>query len=382
MNIHICLISKQLLPNYIPLLMLKPDHVCIVSTALMQNNGMTKRFIKMLKAKEISYETYTDMPSVNMPAIYDYALEVSSNLQENHPNATIILNITGGTKLMSQGFAEVMSDDARFIYTDTQHNKLEYIPAKQAPDTLAGVLTIPDYLMANGAYYHHALSEDAEWLATANNRKAVTKYIGQQAEALDSLLGVINYLANSALSEDGKTLEHPEQYLRESPRGIWKTTLQRYHDAALIHWNGNKTITFTSAENTRYLGGIWLEEYVYHIAADEKPDDVQSSVKISWEKSSSTHNELDVLLVHNNRMLVIECKTMRFGLQQQKDTDVLYKIDSLGDDLGGLYGKIWLVSAREPTKNMLDRAKDRHIDIISPLALKNLRQTIQQWMQS
>lgn len=384
MNIHICLVSNQLLANYIPILMLKPDHICLVSTASMEKSGMTRRFIAMLKEKDISHESYTDMPSTNMPTIHDYALEVSSSIQEKYPEASIILNITGGTKLMSQGFADVMDEDAQFIYTDTQHNKLEYLPAshKTPPQSLKGVLTIADYLHANGARYHQALSQQQEWLNTVKQRKAMSKYLAQHSGELGSFLGVMNALANEALSEDGKTLETAQQSLRHQPQGSWKTALQRYHDANLIQWDGHRNIIFQTADTARYIGGIWLEEYVYHIAYDEKPDDVQSSVRISWEKSKKAHNELDVLMVHNNRMLVIECKTMRFGRhdQAQKDADVLYKIDSLGDDLKGLYGNIWLVSAREPTPQMCDRAKDRRITLITPTELKGLRQKIQQWM--
>ncbi len=380
MNIHICLISNQLLANYIPILMLKPDHVCLISTESMKRSRMTQRFEKMLDAKKIPYETYENMPSVNMPQIHEYALEVIDKIQTKHPNASLILNITGGTKLMSQGFSDIMmAEDAQFIYTDTQHNNLEYLPAsdKKAPDPLKSVLKIADYLQANGANYKQALSEKQDWLQTINQRKKITKEIAQQAEPLAAFLGAINRVANEAFSTGTLT-----QKLNNSPRGLWRTMLQRYHDAGLIDWQGDTQITFKTDDAARYLGGVWLEEYVYHIAADAKPDDVQSSVKISWEKSKSTHNELDVLLVHNNRMLVIECKTMRFGREgnEQKDADVLYKIDSLGDTLKGLYGEMWLVSAREPNNEMLDRAKDRHITIIAPHELKTLRNKIQQWM--
>ena len=94
MNIHICLISKQLLANYIPILMLKPDHVCLISTESMKKNGITQRFEKMLDTKNISYKTYEDMPSVNMPKIHEYALEIIDKIQTKHPDASLVLNIT------------------------------------------------------------------------------------------------------------------------------------------------------------------------------------------------------------------------------------------------------------------------------------------------
>ena len=382
MNVHICLVSQQLLANYIPVLLQKPDAVCIISTAFMEKSGLTKRFETMLAACDIQSTIYKNMPSTNMESIYDYALEVSEKIKQEYPNANLTLNITGGTKLMSQGFVEVMSNDAKLIYTDTQHNRLEYIGAnnKQPSTPLPSLLNIKDYFKAYGANYKNALSDNNTWQETIKQRKGLTKYLGKNAESISNLIGTINYLVNQAISSDGQRLEKPTQYLNNKPRGEWRTALEKMQQNNLITWDGDTEIRFSDIEAARYLGGIWLEEYVYHLAKDEPVKEVYSGVKISWDSSKQTHNELDVVLVHNNRMLIIECKTMRFNEDyQQKNSDVLYKIDSLGDDLKGLYGELWLVSAREPSDNMIDRAKDRRIKIISPSELKNLRQYFQEW---
>ena len=383
MKIHICLVSQQLLANYIPVLFDKPEMVCLISTVSMEKNGMKARFISMLDRLDIQYTTYDNMPSTDMQSIYEYALETSESIQEKHPNAELILNITGGTKLMSQGFSEVMNGDAKLIYTDTQHHRLEYIGAKnnKPPRTLPSVLGIQDYLKAYGANYKQSLSDQNDWQEKILQRKNLTKYLGQNAESLSNLIGNINYLVSKALSDNGNEIEKPVQYLNKHPLGDWHIALQKMQQSRLLEWDKDTEIRFIDVEAARYLGGIWLEEYVYHIAKDEQPQEVSSGVKVSWDHSRKTHNELDLVLVHNNRMLIIECKTMRFGNNQQKDSDVLYKIDSLGDDLKGLYGELWLVSAREPSDNMRDRAKDRRINIIAPAELKNFRSRLQQWMQ-
>ena len=383
MKIHICLVSQQLLANYIPVLFDKPEMVCLISTVSMEKNGMKARFISMLDRLDIQYTTYDNMPSTDMQSIYEYALETSESIQEKHPNAELILNITGGTKLMSQGFSEVMNGDAKLIYTDTQHHRLEYIGAKnnKPPRTLPSVLGIQDYLKAYGANYKQSLSDQNDWQEKILQRKNLTKYLGQKAESLSNLIGNINYLVSKALSDNGNEIEKPVQYLNKHPLGDWHIALQKMQQSRLLEWDKDTEIRFIDVEAARYLGGIWLEEYVYHIAKDEQPQEVSSGVKVSWDHSRKTHNELDLVLVHNNRMLIIECKTMRFGNNQQKDSDVLYKIDSLGDDLKGLYGELWLVSAREPSDNMRDRAKDRRINIIAPAELKNFRSRLQQWMQ-
>ncbi len=381
---HICLVSAQLLANIIPILMDKPSKVILISTQMMRQNGTVQRFEKILDDHDIEHELYVDMPSTNMPDIYEYAQETSIKIQDQYPDHELILNTTGGTKLMSQGFIEVMEEDVTLIYTDTQHNRLEYLGTKntKTPIDLQNVLDIKTYLKAYGANFKQALSEQETWITDINRRKAVTKYLGNNAEKLSGLISNLNYLANEkALTEDG-LLVKPTQYLNTTPKGEWSEALKELNQANILKWKKGTEITFIDEEKTRYLSGIWLEEYVYHIAKDENPDDLHSGVKISWENSTKTHNELDLVMVHNNRMLIMECKTVKFGKNKQKDTDILYKIDSLGDSLKGLYGQLWLVNAQTAHNDMRDRAKDRRITIIDPTHLKQLREKIREWIKS
>jgi len=384
-NIHICLVSAQILANLIPVLMDQPDRIVLISTDTMKNNGMLKRFKDILDAKNLAYDVFEEMPSTGMPAIYDYALSTSAIIQERYPNAKLVLNATGGTKLMSQGFIEVMEDDTQIIYTDTQHNRLEYLGQDKIDAIeLEGVLDIKTYLKANGANYKQALSDQQDWLETIQQRKQMTKYLAKNITQIDGLIGALNYLSHKALDEDknkGLVLAKPTQNLKREPRKDWAKALNKLAEAGLLKWSKGTEITFLDVDKTRYIGGIWLEEYVYVVAKDGNPDDIASGVKISWDNSQKTHNELDLVMVHNNRMLIIECKTMRFGRDKQKDSDVLYKVDSLGDDLKGLYGDIWLVNARDSHSGMRDRAKDRRITIIEPSDLTKLRDKFRQWMQ-
>jgi cell division protein FtsB len=372
----------------------KPDKVILVATKTMMDNGMVKRFQDILKTHAIKHQLYEAMPSTNMPDIYEYALTTSENIQNEHSGAELILNATCGTKLMSQGFIEVMEDDAKIIYTDTQHNKLEYLGKNKKSIKLKSVLNIEDYFQANGAKYHQSLNDKENFEKDIAARKAITKYIAQNSEILQSLIRNLNGLVHGSVKEKGALrkinrreyeLSRPTQYLKKQPQGERQELLKMLTKNKFIKWkNGEKSkeITFLGINKALYIAGGWLEEYVYHIVKDEKPDHVKSGVKISWMQSTKTHNELDLVAVHNNRMLIIECKTSTFGgLLKEKDANILYKIDSLGEDLKGLYGKVWLVSAQNTKPEMRDRAKDRNIKIIETSNLKNLRQEIKNWMQ-
>jgi hypothetical protein len=118
-----------------------------------------------------------------------------------------------------------------------------------------------------------------------------------------------------------------------------------------------------------------LEEYAWHIAEQAGLNEVACGVEIDWE-NSRTRNELDVLAVHNNRLLIIECKTVRFSDDHQKSNNTLYKINSLGESLRGVFGKKVLLSAWGVSSTMLDRAKTQGIKILRP---HELAAYIQQW---
>lgn len=380
MNLHICLVSDQLLANYIPIMMYRPDQVHLVSSTYVREKGLTARLEKMLQQQGIRVVCHEDMPDADIQKIRDYAENLWQTIDQQIPNATITLNITGGNKLMVLGMWEMLDGAVEMIYTDTRHNCIEHLH-DQHKEPLRSVLDIRQYLQAQGAAYQSEKSTSRHWREAIKKRQPISEYLAFHASQLESMIGTLNYHANNALSKDGESLPNPVQSLAVLPRGLQRDLLLKLHKANLLNWDAAQELVFLDAERTRYLGGIWLEEYVYLTALDAQPEHVACSVAINWQVSHQTNNELDVLIVHNNRMLVIECKTLRLGRDEQKDADILYKIDSLGDDVRGLFGETWLVSAREPTERMLARAKDRHIRIISPDQLKGLREAIQAWMQ-
>ena len=71
-------------------------------------------------------------------------------------------------------------------------------------------------------------------------------------------------------------------------------------------------------------------------------------------------------------MLVIECKTLRMQNNPNfKPSDILYKIDSIGDNIKGLFGKAVLLSAMPPPIGMIERARTQNIDILRPFELEH-----------
>ena len=390
MKIHIAIVSDQILANLIPALMDRPDKVVLVATTDMAAKRLDRRLADALARAGLATEIVCNAPDVRLAEIHEFAYELLGRLQQENPGASIELNATGGTKPMMLGFVDIFRGDAaRILYTDTRHRRIEYFPAPRQPaippTPMADVLNVIDYLRAQGFLYRDACSDSPEWRKSAAARKESAKLMGKHAADPDmqNFIGAINSMADKSLDNNGENLIAPIQSLgQKTPWGIWKDMLGKFSKAGLIKWFGDTNIEFPDIEAAHFLRGGWLEEYAWHIVKDAQVSDARMSVTGSWENGREANNEFDVLATHGNQLLFVECKTLRHGRDgsSEKDSDILYKLDSLGRDARGLFGSSWLLSARQPTTEMLDRANGQGIRILGPDELPDLRKVVQQWM--
>ncbi|PYV45096.1 MAG: DUF1887 domain-containing protein [Acidobacteria bacterium] len=372
-KIHVVIVSDQTLPNLIPILMMRPDKVYLACSHAMKSRGLDRQIKRLLEQEAIGAETKSGAPNAGLKSIHDYARWLAAQIQQAHPGAEIVLNATGGTKLMSLGFVEVFRDIAReIIYTDTSHRRIEIFPDGSGtalpPVEMRNVLVdVPRYLAAQGFRYVGARSDDPAWREQVASRKAISTYLGKHAEAIQvqDFIGAINGLANSALGKqvNEAVLREPRQSFRTIPRGKWARALAQMARARLVDWrDGGCQIHFIDAESALFLRGGWLEEYAWHVVQGEGAWDARCNVEVTAA----------------NELLVMECKTLRY--QEENDNQIAYKIDSLGQQMRGLFGETWLLSAREPTDTLLERARRARIRIVAPAELPGLPSAVRDWM--
>lgn len=393
MLIHIAIVSDQVLANLIPALMDRPDKVYLVASQRMHEKGMAQRLKKQLARQGISAEIKQNAPDAGLEAIRSYALELQDHISQAHPDAQVILNATGGTKLMALGFFEMLRGLAtKVIYTDTAHQRIAVLHDATKPNTsdvdlpMRDVLDVPSYLAAQGFRCDPADSskEDA-WIERMACRKPVSKYLGKHAAELGDFIGALNAWTSAVLDDRNETLVGAPQTIRypESPkrRKAWEAALDEITKAGLAQRLEQGRIDFTDLESAKYLKGGWLEEYAWHVVRDERPHDVRINVKGIWEDTQKAGNEFDVLACHHNQLLFIECKTLKFDAGQN-DNDLSYKTESLGKDTRGLFGETWLLSAREPSEVLRDRSRQAGFRLLGPTEVSKLKEHVQAWMKS
>lgn len=381
--LHICLVSKQIIPNLIPIMMKWPKHVILICNHETTRTGLPRRFSNILNQLGISCTIRSDAPATSFPEMFAYANQIYKKIQKNHPNKGIVLNISGGGKLMSITFLEAWRKKAHLIqYTNMNSNHLEYLPASTEllvkPLKLESVLNISLYLAANGVTYLSASSDQAVWLEQCKSRQQLTQNLATHAVEISGMLRVINALSSHARDDQKQALKQPQQRFSMHPNASIQSWLQKFEQQGLITWDRQQTIEFTSYESAQYLGGFWLEEYIYNTIDDLNPDDIGCGVKINWHAAPNVSNELDILVVHNNHLLVIECKTLSMGTP--KDHEIIYKLDSIADELNGLLGSTLLVSAQEPSATIRQRASTQRIKVAGPEDLKYVDLIIKKWM--
>lgn len=385
-NLHLVIVTGQAQANLIPILQLKPDVVVLAVSDFMKNNA--NEFETLLK-NDPTYQPkiirFDSVPDKNLQTIENKASEIYQSLCKEYPNERITYHATGGTGIMVLGFYKVFSQQEQdIIYTDTAHGQIEVIfPAEQNIIPIESVLDMKTYLRSLGEQYEPDANQD--WEKLAKQRKNLTLWLGVNAEKLEHFFSVMNALVMNAKADFKQGRQESEQQFKNIiHKGIWSNALKKLSANNICIWDEQnpKKILFNDLDRAVYIGGFWLEEYVWLVAHDLQISEVAANVEFTEliSTNDSVLNEVDCVAVHNNRLLIIECKTIKFSQDDKgKHSDILYKLHTLSSRAGGLYGDKWLVSAKPLDKYTQARADAYRIKTIAGSQLKNLKTELEKW---
>lgn len=392
-DIQLCIVTGQALANLIPILQYRPDRVALVVSGQMKDEA--DRLIQTLKSvgwEADRMDLFAGLPAEPYDAILQYAMDVHEQLESRYPGARITYNATGGTKLMALAFSHWFgSDDVNdVIYADTSNHRIEYVSSKKArAEPMQAVLNLEIYLKAQGKTLRARQDQDPGWQEKAQLRKQATRYLAENAGKLGGLVKLLNEVYvpdnNKKVAPAILRLEHP-------PRSDWRKALALLEQGEVFEMGDSIQEWYPKSRDAAvYLSGAWLEEYVWFAAKDAGANEVGLSVTFTddSDRKSDIRNEIDVAVVHDNQLLLIECKTGN-TTRDQKDQDIVYKLDSLSDQAGGSLGSSALISFRpleHTTKNgrlVNARARASSVDVhtCEHEQLSDLRALIKNWMDT
>lgn len=392
MIIHINLISHQLLPN-------------VIGTFSNTDKDMKMVLVlgdnKLKEKAELIEDFYTrkgvtDIQTINCQTSTDYAKlfkraeALFEQLSYQYPDAMIALNATCGTKPMSLAFTQVfdqLSKNSMAFYTDTleKHNTILTNPHKNMfpPLPYKSVLDVDDYLYLNQFHVSNEINIHSKAHDDIVERRLLTEFLLGTCKREPSLISIINGVASQTnFGSNNKPFNPVVNNI-----AVFKSVLNIYEqlqDSELVSVDiENKSLRFSSESAARYIGGAWFEEYAYLSAIDAGIEYVSTSVNGRWlDKSnieSLVSNEFDLVLVHNNQMMLIECKTNNWK-DAGKGQDVTLKLESLMRNIGGSHAKAILLSVFELNEHTHERVKNlTNLIPLSGGAIHGLTNQLKDW---
>jgi putative CRISPR-associated protein (TIGR02620 family) len=377
--LHVCIVTGETMANLLPLMHLQWTDVALIVSESMQwqaehltmlANGIAEARGRAGIARVVSKQLRRTAPLREVRAAM---LSIAGQIRKEFPGHDVVVNWTGGLKLMALGALEAFRPFARLLYCDTSAGMLEAVwpPSGRSEPLPANLTDVETFLFAQGHQTARRKDLSPAGVQAMRLRQRVTATLMLEADrhltgarrgasANRQLDRFLHDLAWRALPKEARRNEPGQPFQPEqTAAGInaasmaLTTMLDTLIDTGLLaDWyceSGQVTLEFASEEAATYLAGGYAEEFVAlsMLSLDLPEGQVASNVGIDVLRPSKQRlrgelNELDAVLVWRNRILLVECKA---GLQflQGKSQEALNKLAALRNMVGP-FGEAWLVS--------------------------------------
>jgi hypothetical protein len=373
---HVCIVSDQAAANLLPALDkdLKPKQILLLCTQKMKASLTCAHLENSFKKSGITKcETIyiEDERNINQMAL------ILDNWLKTHSEERILVNFTGGTKLMTLALYNSVLGNAHtaleVAYLDVDSQQLIYLQPEDKPRlSLTAKLNLPVFLES----YGYTL-QSQETITSNDDRDYFCNWMLSQADKMAFELGEFNRscgLIDQARKKGGALqaeFDSDNDIVRQCVKSGWLLGV----GGALYRANSTDVLVF--------MQGAWLEYAVAHsiklLANKGKLQDFAFNAQVITD--SKTKNELDCAFLARNRLHLIECKTRNLsGKDNTVAQEAFYKLDSL-TKLGGLRTKGLFVSFRAVPDVVLQRAKDLNIKVIQRHQLAGLSNQLSSWLE-
>ena len=346
MKTIVCLVSRQVMANLIPIFTHKVQKVELLYTKEEERAHINlKRVLNATKRKFKINEHLID--AYDFEGIRDVCSKIISQ------NKDIVLNATGGTKVMALAAYSVFnSANKPILYLDSQNNRtINFNPYSISDHNIK--IPIDTILDAHGYGISSTISKD-----DLIDRKPLIKFMHKNFKSIESCL--IQY---RRFMNDGVYMFSP--IICRNPK--FEITHHRIKGV---------NVSFEGAEmhleDVYYLDGHWLEEYVYWSIKTKKWDDLLVGVTLTYHGQENTNNvlnEVDVMGNKNGKLYLFSCKS---GIT--KDKKDLFELEALRSLAGGTFGKAYFVTSApiSKDKHLYERCQELKIKIFDKDSFRTL----------
>ncbi len=322
-HIHVCLVSEQTIPNILGIHYFKPDKVIFCTSEKMEQQRRTDAIINTLKLYGLDYssDTIHERIQVDQDCLDDCEMKLAK-IARKYRDAEIIVNLTGGTKIMVLASYNAFKSVAKsMIYTPIPKNEFITVHPKddscKNPVSFNLKLSVEAYVTAYGFKIEN--KQKIEQLkSNAVSNKNLCKWMAQNYREIEDLL---MELYSQLKDQRGKKYELKIDYIPK------KTAEREFLEKLAM--SETRISKILSKNDTRFLTGDWVSDYCFNEIADFADDCVTGIELLSPDGAP---NEFDVMFTKDNALFIVECKSLQPEKYRYKE--FLYKIGSLQQDFG------------------------------------------------
>lgn len=376
MKIVLCMATGQNAVNILPLESekIRPEWVCVGITAGMRQQGLD--LITQLKSSGYKTEMLELQDENSLQAL----TQDFETWLETHIDDEILVNLTGGNKLMALAAYQVFSGYGfRCFYQIYQTNQLVWLDDESRESHIGHKISLERYL----AQYQFRLTDKQPIQQIPEQHRLYSElmmdYLRRNFEHGCQLVSQLNgmaaqKIAASTRAEIRKHLSLDEVAFIE----------HLAHETELFKLT-TEGLRFPSEADQALVAGGWLEVLVGQtIKAQVKSRDL--SLNVVFEKStarvgSASKNEMDVMAMIGATLHLVECKTVNWdgkNPNRPKPEDSIYKLAALSD-IGGLNTRALFVSLYDLNPAVKTRAAENQIELICGKDLLGLAAHLKRW---
>jgi hypothetical protein len=370
----VSLISDQTIPNILVALHFKPDFLLFLTSDQMERRRKSQAILETLKLRELNYSDTHHKIEVIEDSVIDLQTKAAQWLDSTAEEFQFIVNLTGGTKMMSVAAYDLFKDfGSTMVYVHINRNDfLTPFPKRRppAPTPLSARLTVLEYLTAYGINIDNQASL-SEYAALAESRQELSRFIYKHYREVSPLLARLGRFLRDIPE---KKLKQPYKFEVSFDRQ--NQSQEKLLDEMGFTCRGAAIAKSLTKSDWNYLRGGWLEERLFLAVKEAVPQATDIQLGVVFKDAEGNKNELDVLFTHENVLHLVECKSLGAAEGGEDSTggditDFLYKLGAIRQQFG-LTPKAWLATTAEsiftqerlvkPT--LVNRARQFHGEIV------------------
>lgn len=336
MKILVNLIGGQTIPNLIAQKYIEPQKVIsLYSSGSIKQRDNYKSILNGILSEEIEIDPF------NYSNIYDTII----NILENNIGFELILNFTGGTKVMSVASFQAFKDRKLLsIYVDSEKGRIfKYNSDSQIIEDIDIRISSDEYFKLNGHIYQINSRQDND-----DSKKTFYEYM-----EMNYNLRISKFLAsiNERYEKNKKDFYINNTELKSNNYYYsWDNESQ----TSIIKFN-NQKFSIKGKDSIKYITGLWFEDLVYYkkFYGTKYYDEVIRNIHIQDRKGKQNLIELDIVGLYKNYFYLFELKS---GKPRR---EALNNIRTIKEQLG-TYTKLFLISYFDLPENdtLIDRMSD------------------------